>query len=350
MRFSLVLATTTALFLSMSTANAQAAPIKKAKSPVKISGEIRVTGSSHSNIAKAPAASGNVDTGSDDEDNLGDVADDDSFDDILDDVIDDLELDTEDLDDDAGAPPAPRADGDSRIQTQAMLKHSYKSSDFMSWKSSALFALNNPHDRTELDRSNWALSTGPVFTLSKSWMVSPNISFVSVDVNQLHQLESTIASLSAAWKATKDLTLSVRYGHEWRNNVKANATDIDVDLINLAAKYKLGKKNEFKLALVPKIETNENGDKDKTKLGVKAGYVRQLPWKMNTGLAFSYGDTDFDNVTRDDTEYQYTFHLGKKFTHGLYTNIGTTYKSKDSSVANKGSHDKSVFLQAGWKF
>jgi len=344
------------------------------------SGGVKITGAADSNVGSAPASPGggaSTDDDDDEEFSLDDEVDSDSLDDIMEDVDTDTEdlaeddaadadgdgtidlIDTGDSDGDGtdeitvgAARGKGKGDGDERVQTNFALKHAYAFSKQVSWKSGVLFGLNDQHDRHDLDRQNWGFSTGPEFAFKSIGLtISPSVSFLDLDVNDNSQMQSTIASLGATWKVTKQWALLARYNHEFRNNERPRATDLDVDGLKFGTKYVYGK-NLFSAAFAPKFESNDNSQKDKDKYGFELGYARKLPWKVTAAAGFKYSDTDFSNLTpgRDDKDYQYTLKVTKNFTHGLYMDLGAIHKSKDSNINAKDSNGQTVFVSTGWKF
>ena len=354
------------------------------------SGGVKASFVADGNVGSAPAKpAGGADTGDDEDEDEDDFdLDEEMDDDALDDILDDVDEDTEDLaEDDAGdadgdgqldladdsdddgdgedelevggARGKGRGDGDERVQTTFALKHDYslgKALDVkdagIKWKSGFTYGLNNQADRHDLDRRNFAINTGPEFEFKSIGLkVNPSVTYLDLNVNDNSQMHATILSLGTSWKATKSLALSARYNHEIRNNLKPNATDVDVDGLKLGAKYVWGK-NLFSAAISPKFESNDNTQKDKDKLGYELGYSRKLPWKIKADLGFKYGNSDFTDLTpgREDDDYQYSAKVTKNFTHGLYVDVGALHKSKDSNINSKDSNGQSFFVSTGWKF
>lgn len=372
-----LLATTAAVGLCAATASAA---VKSADGKHSFSGGVKVTYAADTNVGAAPSrTSGGPDTGDDDDEdfNLDDEMDEDALDEILEDIDEDTEdlseddagdsdgdgtldiVDTGDDDGDGvdeisvgGARGKGKGDGDERLQSGLALKHAYSFDKAIKWKSGFTLGLNNQHDRHDLDRRNYAFNTGPEFTFKSIGVtVNPSITYLDLDVDNNSQMQGAIASLGGNWKVTKAWALSARYNHEFRNNQKPNATDLEVDALKFGTKYVWGK-NLFSAAWAPKFESNDNSQKDKEKHGFELGYSRKLPWKIKTDLGFKYGMSDFTELApgRTDSDYQYTFKVTKNFDHGLYMDLGAIHKSKDSNINTKDSNGQSVFVSTGWKF
>jgi hypothetical protein len=321
-------------------------------------GKVSATWGENSNAAAAPAKAGkSFDDDDDDEDDLGDLLDDAEIDD---EDIAETDAEEDDDDDDDGIPDFAEAGTpaqvyrDSKVQYALGVNHGYKFSDRLSWKSAIVAGINRQMDRHELNRRNWAINTGPVFNI-KSWNVTINPSVTYLQLNKAHkdQNESTIASLAAKWKINKQWELGARANKEFRNNLRPRTTNINVEAFKLGAVYKPTKKDKFAINWAPKVENNENNIKSKEAWAADIGYARKLPWDMVFGVAYKYDESEFVNGAtprREDEGSTYGVGLGKNFKNGMFVNLGAGYKGKKSNIANKGNHDKSVFVQSGWSF
>lgn len=362
------------------------------------SGGYKATWAMDANVGAAPSGPGGgakgKSGGDDDDFDLDEELDDiDALDDIEEEVendIDDLrededqnlgddddgdedEEDEVDGDDDAAEIAAKNArraaknaakvngDSDERVQNNFALKHAYdfgkdtglgKDTGF-AWKSAFSYGFNNQEDRHDLDRTNWAINTGPEFKF-KEWglTVNPSLTYMDLNLDNNSQKQGVVASLGANWKVTKNFALTGRYNHEFTNNQKPKAANVDVDGVTVGAKYVWGK-NLFSASYSPKFENNEQYGKDKNKWGMGLGYGRKLPWKMQADLGFKYGYADFEEVAvpgRCDESYAYTAKLSKDFAYGIYSEIGASIQSKDSSVNKNDNNGKTLYLSTGWKF
>ena len=321
-------------------------------------GKFSITAGQNSNAATAAAKAGKS-------------FDDDDEDEDLEDLVDDNELDPQELaeddseedddDDNDGIPdfsePGTPAQvyRDSRVQYGAGLNHAYAFSDTFSWKSAVLAGVNRQMDRHELNRINWAANTGPEFKIKSGGVtINPSVTYAQLEKAHKNQSESTIASLATKWKVNKQLDLSLRMNKEFRNNVAPRTTNTDVAAFKIGAAYKLTPKDKFSLNFSPKIDRNENALKSKDAWSADIGYARKLPWAMTAGVAYKYSESEFINGVavplRKDKDHLYTTALSKDFENGMFAAIGAAYKSKDANIALKGNHDKSVFIQTGWKF
>ncbi len=361
------------------------------------SGGYKVTVVGDGNLGAAPSGPGGGakgKSGGDDDDDF-DLDEEVDDEDALDDILEEVENDNEDLeeDDDANVAvddeeevdpedvvdgdddPAEiaakqantakkqaaakaakiNADSDERVQNNFALKHDYlidKDSE-IKWKSAFSYGFNNQSDRHDLDRTNWAINTGPEFKF-KEWglTINPSVTYLDLNVDNNSQNQSTIGSLGASWKVTKEFALLGRYNHEFRNNQKPKSANLDVDGFTFGAKYVWGK-NLFSASYSPKFENNEQFGKDKNKWGMGLGYGRKLPWKMQADLGFKYGFADFEEIAapgRRDESYEYNVKLSKDFAYGIYSELGGVIKSKDSSIDKNDNNGKTVYLSAGWKF
>lgn len=346
----------------------------------KISGSAKVTYSSSSNIASAPATPGaGTPDDEDDEFSLDALFDDD---DQLEDVLDELDLDQEDLNEDdisaqvladpnqdenaldldedgipdPGSATNPRrtADGDSVAIGNFSLKHAFtldKASKTL-WKSSATLLRTDNVDRDELERNSWAVNTGPEFTIeSLGLKVAPSVSFLNLNLANKNQLQSTVATFASTWKATRNLGFTAAYNHEWRNNQRRNATNVNVDGFKLGTAYVYGK-NLFEASYSFKVEDNDLNTKNKEANGFAVGYQRKLPYQFQAGLDFKYNVTDFTQLDpgREDDLYQYGFKITKKFTSGVFFDFGGVNRLKDSNIGGKNTRASSLFASAGYSF
>lgn len=346
----------------------------------KISGSAKITYTSSSNIASAPSTPGAGSPSEDDDEfSLDDLFDNE---DQLEEVLDELDLDQEDLNEDDIAaavladpnqdenaedldedgipdpvtPGNPRrtTDGDSVAFGNFNLKHAFtfdKAKKTL-WKSSATLVRTDNVERDELERNSWAVNTGPEFNFkSLGLKVAPSVSFLNLNLANKNQLQSTVASFASTWKATKNLGFTAAYNHEWRNNQRRNATNVDIDGFKLGTAYVYGK-NLFKASYSYKVEDNEANAKNKDANGFAVGYGRKLPWKLQADLDFKYNVTDFTDLApgRQDDLYQYGFKITKEFESGVFFDFGGVNRLKDTNIQGKNTRASSLFASAGYTF
>ncbi|MBN8543513.1 MAG: DUF560 domain-containing protein [Alphaproteobacteria bacterium] len=332
--------------------SAEAAPLKFGNHT--FGGKFAVTAGQNSNAAASPAKAGkSFDDDEDEDDDLAELLEDNELD--PDDLDDDTVDEDEDEDDDLAAVGTPaQVYRDSRVQYSFGVNHAYKFSDTFSWKTAVLAGVNRQMDRHELNRINWAVNTGAEFKI-KQWdlTLSPTITYAQLEKAHKDQSESTIPGIAAKWKATKDWDFSARINKEFRNNVVPRTTNTNVTGLKVGTAYKLTAKDKISFNYSPKEDRNENNLKSKDAWSADIGYARKLPWDLTLGLAYKYGESTFINGAdprRDDEQHDYGIGLNKQFDNGMFAAVGAGYKGKKSNIANKGNHDKSVFVQTGYKF
>lgn len=327
----------------------------------KFGGEIKLQSEHHSNVGAAPGSSGVSFNDLDDSD------DDDSFgDDMIDDVLDDVDLDEDelaeantdgDLDNDGlddaldANLPVSRTDAAWRSTLSGQLKHAYEFSKDVTLKSAFKMAGSKVTDRDDLDKVNWAVSTGPVFKLIHNIELQPSVTFMSVDKDITGRATDTwVGSLGAEWKASKQWAFGARYNYQDRDIVAENGTDANVDSLKFEAKYKPTKVDQFKVGFSPAIEDATRANKNKDKYSFSAGYQHDFAnnIKLATGVKYSY--TDNVNLTRQDNDTTYDVGVQKAFDSGVYVGTGLAYKARGSNVAVKSNHDAAWILNTGWKF
>ncbi|MFZ4125543.1 MAG: hypothetical protein ACOYJ2_05675 [Rickettsiales bacterium] len=319
-------------------------------------GKFSVTAGQNSNAAASPAKAGK--SFDDEDDDLADLEDE-----LDDNELDNQELDEEDAsddedggeDDEFSTPGTPaQVYRDSRVQYALGLTHAYKFTDAFSWKSAVLAGVNRQMDRHELNRINWAVNTGAEFKIkSMNLTLSPTVTYAQLEKAHKDQSESVIPGLAAKWQATKNWDFSARVNKEFRNNVTPRTTNTNVTGVKFGTAYKLTPKDKISFNISPKEDRNENSLKSKDAWSADIGYARKLPWDLTLGLAYKYSESDFINGNepkRSDEDHNYAIGLNKQFDNGMFAAVGAGYKGKKSNIANKGNHDKSVFVQTGYKF
>jgi hypothetical protein len=333
----------------------------------RFSGGIELRAKSDSNVGATPGQQGtrfedfDTDTGEDDAD-----LNDDFGDEMLDDLVDDSELNFEDLEEqddgadedadgnddalDANSGPASRRDSDLGASAKLGLGHAYTINKRVQWKTAALVNGTRQDDRDDLERYNWALNTGPVIKLSKSFSMQPSLTYAENSQDGDRKTDSWIGSLGAAWKASKQLKLQGRYNYQSRDVVDARGADADVNGLKLGAKYRLTAKDVLAFAFSPNLEDNSRAAQDKDRYGLELGYNRKLPWKLGLAASVRRTYTDYTNLGREDTQSQYALGLQKKFARGLYSGIAVDYAERDSNIEGKDFENTSFLLTSGWKF
>lgn len=349
--------------LSATTAMAAKAPQIESLPNHRFSGNVELRVKSDSNVGAAPGSQGVRFMSDETED---DTDTDDFGDEMLDELVDDTDLNFEDLEEqddagdedadgtddavDANSGPASRRDSDNAANAKLNLGHSYKVDAGLRWKSNLLVNGSRQEERNDLERFNWAFNTGPVITLNKAWSLNPSLTYAETSQDGNRKVDSWIASLGAAWKASKEWKWQARYNYQQRDIVDARGADADVNGLRVGGQYKPTKKDTFLADFSPNIEDNTRASQDKDRYGFRLGYQRQLPWKLSFSTTAARTYTDYTNLGREDVQDQYAAGIQKKFSHGLYTGLAIDYAERDSNIAGKDFDNTSVLLTSGWKF
>lgn len=327
----------------------------------KFSGGIQAGVVHNSNAATAPK---NV--GLDDDDEDEDLAD-------LEEAIDEGEIDDEDIaeilggeDEDGNGIPDVLEDADDEDEPaagvafrnddyRATLKfnagHQYTFSKMFAWKSAALIGGGQNKDFGNLDNMSWAVSTGPVVSLTKQLKLMAALTYAEAEKQQRRVSNSTVMSYGAEYSPFKDWKFQARYNKIDQDVVPANAPDANIDVVKFGVQHKLTPNDAIKFAFAPEMRADSGrNSQDKSKWGIEAGYAHKFPYKITGALDYKFAETDFGNVARDDEDVTYTAQLRKEFENKIFVAGGVQYKERNSNIVAKNNSNTAVFVNTGWKF
>ena len=349
-RFILFATVCTLPFLSI--AQVQAAD----KSPHDWKFKLTLQSEHHSNIGAAPGAVGGDLVGWDqddllDEDTIADTLDE-LTDEELDEIIGDIDLDNDGIDDaiDGSTGANSRKDSAWRNSITTDLGYRYRFSRLLDWKMGAKFAANRNTDRDELDRANYALTTGVVVNITDTVALQPSLSFASLAKDGNRTTDQWIASIGAGWDITKQWQLAASYNYQDRDMVDPAGTDAELDVLKLQANYKPTKKDKISAAFSPNFEDASQSAREKNRVAYQLKYEHEPLKDLTLALAVKYSVTDYDVQPRTDKDGLYSFGVAKEFDQGFFVGSQLAYKNRNSNIDSKSNHDKIMMVQTGWKF
>jgi len=276
--------------------------------------------------------------------------------DFADDLLEDVDLDEDDLEDegDTGGEKPKRSVHDSRRQVSAALRYSYGLNERGDrWQLAGNFSQARQDEQDALNRQTVALSTGPVFVVP-DWRlkINPAVTYLQLYKDHHYDLSSTVWSLGVSHKLNRVLELGVRYNYENRDLSSQDSTDVEIDTLKFAAKFKPTTHDSFNLSFSPKIEDNDQSKKDKDQSGWKVAYARKLPWDSFASISYSRRHTEYDNDPKgkEEDEDKYGLSLGHKLTKDLQVAVSYEHKEKDSNQPGKDKNNESTSLSLTYRF
>ncbi len=347
----------------------------KPKAGHKFKGSVEVQYRTNDNISVAPSSGERFDyaeldefgiededeiDGGDDEEDEGD--DGDGFDDLVDVDPSEDEIEEEDAVDEDGDgiddlldPNADNiVDKESRFTTKVGLGHKYTfANGTTSWNNGIRFASDTHNQRDDLDKFNWAVTSGFDYSpLDSKHGFKSSLSYVALDKDSNKFATTFVVSLGYTYEVSKRLGLSATYNYQDKDISKPTAPDARVDTVALGADFKATDDDIFKLKYAPKVEDSTEVTRNTDAWGWELTYTRKLPWDMTAGIGYKFDSVDHKNLTpnrKDDNTtwgVQFTKDFGKRFS----VEIGYETRDRDSNIASKAASNDSAYIGATWKF
>ena len=329
----------------------------KDKSNHKITGSIDLSYRTNSNIGAAPSSNSGFDFSNFDDEEDAEEDSDEVDVDFDEDALEELDSTDEDLDGvddllDANADST--VDSENRFSTKLGIKYKYTFNKDDSW-SSALKAVDDIHDRREdLDKINWAITTGPEIKLGNyDLKIKPSISYLMLQKdNGGDFLDTWVGSLVFEYEASKYLTLTAAYNYQDKDIILPSSPDATVDTLKFGAEYKITKNDVVKMSLSPKFEDSTKVTRNKDSYGSEFTYSRKLPSEMRVDFGIKYNNTDYKNLSpnREDSTFTYGVYLSKEFRKSFSVTLGLETKDRNSNIVGKDAKNNSLIFSTGWKF
>jgi hypothetical protein len=397
----------TTIALTIAACLAAASSQLHAEDPNKFSGSLEAQLRTNDDIRVAPGSTSSFDfadfgdfdaaeerlDGDDDEDDSDDEeaeGDSDDFDDV---GLDDTELSEEDFDlavddddgdgdeddedddgndDDDGGGQAKDADLDdliaaqlgdkmstqrksqSRYSGQLSLGHKYTFAGGNTVWGSTLRLVGDYHNgKSSLNKSNFALSTGPEFKIKKLKLkIKPALSYVAIRQDGNKVIGTLVGSLAGSYDPTKRLSFDAAYNYQDRDVTDPDSPDAIINTLTFGAEFTATKADIFKFKYSPKVEDASLVTKNKDTKGWQFSYSRKLPWDMILGLGVKDDSVDFVRIPtrRSDDIRAYDIELAKRFNKSFEMAISYETRELDSNINTKDAENRSYMISGTWKF
>ncbi len=326
-------------------------------------------------------ADGDDDFGDDDFDDVGfDETDlsEDEFDLATDD--DDGDGDEDDEDDDGDDDPDPDPDGkrggddhlDSLISSQVSdkavsrrqsqnrlsakvgLSHKFAFEDSIVTWGSTLRGVGDFHaGKDSLDKSNFAVSTGPEFDIkSLDLKIKTAVSYVTIRQDGNKLLGTLVGTLAGSYDVNKRFSLDAIYNYQDQDITNPDSPDAIINTFTVGAQFTASKKDIFKARYSPKVEDSSLVTKNKDTEGWQITYSRKLPWDVILGIGAKDDYVDFINlpVRREDDVRAYSVDIAKEFTKSFEMGLSYETRRLDSNINSKDAENRSAVISGVWKF
>ena len=367
----------TMMVAALAAAIAPATAGAKEKSGHKFKGSLELQYRTNNNIGVAPSSQDSfdfadlADFGKDeseeeaegDEESEEDDFEGDAFDDIVDVDPDEDEIEEDDAIDEDGDgiddiidPNADNVvDSESRTTTKLGLGHKYRfaGDGGISWNNGAKVAIDRHGDRSDLDKFNWAVTTGLEFAPKDSkHAFKPSISYVTLEKDDSKFVSTFVVSLDYDYEVSKRLGLSVTYNYQDKDVASPASPDARIDTLALAAEFKASEDDIFKLKVAPKVEDSTRVTRDTDAQGWEITYTRKLPWDMTAGIGYKFDTVEHKNLEprREDDNTTVGLQLDKAFGKQFSAAVGYETRERRSNIPGKDADNESVYIEATYKF
>lgn len=325
----------------------------------------------NSNISVAPSSGAGFDYadlaefGDDEESELAAEDDDDEgdgFEDVLDVDPDEDEIEEDDAidEDNDGIDDLidPNADNivdrETRFTAKVGLNHKYTfASGNVSWNNGIKLANDRHADRSELNKLNYAVTSGFEFAPKDSkHSFKPALSYVTLQKDSNKFVSTFVVSLGYGYDLSKRWSLGATYNYQDKDVTNPDSPDARIDTLALSADFKATKQDIFKFKYAPKVEDSTQATRNTDASGFEITYTRKLPWEMKLGVGYKFDTIEHKNLTprREDDNKSYGIELGKDFGKEFSLALGFEKRDRESNIPNKDASNRSVYLEGAWKF
>lgn len=361
--------------IALALAAAPLAAIAKApKKPHTLRGSVELESRSNNNISLAPSSSsdsfdyagfGDFAAAEDEEgqaeeeeaDDEGEVGDDIDGGDYDEDELEEDDAFDEDGDgiDDLIDPNVDSSeDSERRNSLKFGLGHKYQApGSAMAWTSTLKIVGDWHQDRDDLDKTNFAIGTGPEWTLPDDrFKLKLVVSYLSLEQNNKDFLSTFVGSLGLDFQATKAVGFDVVYNYQDKDVTNPDSPDAIINTLTFGAEWKATSNDIFKAKYSPKVEDSSRVTKNKDSSGWQLSYTRKLPWDLLLGFGIKNDSVDYKNLVphREDDIRGYGMNLEKKFSDNWQGALSWEKRDRNSNIDSKDGENRSLVCSLTFKF
>lgn len=300
----------------------------------------------------------------DDEDDGDDgFEDDDGFDDLLDldfseedlAIDDALDEDGDGIDDLLDPDAVDRVDSESRFTAKLAFGHRYTFGDGRTtWTNGLRLSTDRHAQRDDLDKFNWAATTGLGFASNDGrHAFRPALSYVVLDKRVAGKFSSTaVVSLDYSYRASRRTSLGVTYNYQDKDITSPAAPDARIDTLSFSASFAATGDDIVKVEFSPKVEDSTQFTRNTDAWGWELAYTRRLPWDMTAGVGVRFDSVDYKNLVpgRKDDHRVIGAQLARSFGRRFVAELGLESSKRDSNLPGRDARNDSVYLGGTWKF
>ncbi len=225
--------------------------------------------------------------------------------------------------------------------------------DFVVWGSSFKGTGDFHNGRDNLDKSNYAFSTGPEFIWKDlGFKIKPVISYLSVHQNGNTIVNTFIGSLASSYDVNKQFSVDAVYNYQDRDVRDPNSPDAIVNSFTIGGEFTASKVDIFKAKYSPKVEDSSKVTKNKDTTGWQLSYSRKLPEDFILAFGVKQDSLKFKRlpVVREDDILAYTVNLAKEWTKNFEMSLAWESRRLDSNINTKDATNRSVVVSGTYTF
>lgn len=292
-----------------------------------------------------------------------DDEDGDGFDDLVDlepsedeiEVDDALDEDGDGIDDLIDPNADSRVDAESRVATRFALGHRYTfASGRTTWSNGLRFTSEAHRQRDDLDKFNWAATTGLAFASKRARHIfRPSLSYVVIDRKDAGKFSSTlVASFAYTYRASRRLRLGATYNYQDKDITQPAAPDARIDTLSFDAEFAASPDDIVKVEFSPKVEDSTEFTRNSDAWGWEIAYTRRLPWDMSVGAGYRFNSVDYVNLqpNRKDDHSAWALQMAKSFGPRFVVELGYESGERESNLPGKDASNDSVYAGGTWAF
>lgn len=225
--------------------------------------------------------------------------------------------------------------------------------DFVVWGSSFKGTGDFHNGKDNLDKSNYAFSTGPEFIWKDlGFKLKPVISYLSVHQDGNTVVNTFIGSLASSYDINKQFSVDAVYNYQDRDVRDPDSPDAIVNSFTVGGEWTASKVDIFKAKYSPKVEDSSKVTKNKDTTGWQLSYSRKLPEDFILAFGVKQDSLEFKNlpVVREDDILAYTVNLAKEWSKNFEMSLAWESRRLDSNINAKDATNRSVVVGGKYTF
>jgi long-subunit fatty acid transport protein len=203
---------------------------------------------------------------------------------------------------------AKKAKPKSGHQFKGSVEVQYRSNENVSIASSSgqRFDFADYNERDDLDKFNWAVSTGfGIAPKGSRHSFRPTMSYVVLDQDDNEYSSTFVASLGYGYRVSKRLRASATCNYQDKDISSPSAPDARINTLAFGAEFAATQSDIFRFTVAPKVEDSTLSSRNSESSGWEAAYTRK-----QFVVEFGYESSELESNLPSKDASNDTYYLG----------------------------------------